>query len=187
MSNITGPTNSGQNPEILTSASVSVLVKSLLGPYITSASASVLVSALTVNFITSASVSTMVSVLTVNFITSASTSTMIASFQYVTSAIGSTRYAGRGAVLQITSVANDGTITINDATDVLYIAASALASAAINLPVSAVTGKLIRIASKDAIIAVSVSGAGLVGGITALGANGFAEYIFTGTAWVRVG
>lgn len=165
MGNITGPINSAGG-EVITSAALSVAIK---------------------DFITSASASVLVSTLTANFITSASASTMITSFNYITSALASTTYAQRNDVIQIASAATGGTININDATDVLIVNASSLAVLNINLPTSANTGKTVRIASKDTVVALSVSGAGILNALTAFTAGGFVAYTYTGTLWIRTG
>ncbi|HEX4301557.1 MAG TPA: DUF2793 domain-containing protein [Rhizomicrobium sp.] len=70
--------------------------------------------------------------------------------------------------------------------------ASALASGAITLPASPRDGQICKIASSQAIAALTLSpntGQSLAGALTALTANGFAEYTYVAanTAWYRTG
>lgn len=80
------------------------------------------------------------------------------------------------------------TVSIAPTSDVLYLSqTSLLATLAINLPSPVTTGRRVRIATRGVITSVSVSGVGITNAPTALASGGNCEFLFTGSAWVRIG
>lgn len=180
MSNVSGPI-SGPLLDVATSASVSAMVASALGPYITSASVVTLIAP----YITSASAVTLVA----NFITSASASTLSASLlsPYITSSSVVSKYQTILPIVETTTGSEGGTVSISPTTDIFYLNNAGLTLLNIYLPAAPATNKLVKIAAKSAVVGVSLGGGTVVNGITALLAGGFAEFCFVGGSWVRVG
>ena len=94
-------------------------------------------------------------------------------------------------VVQTESPTAGSTINVDQGTDILLIApGSLLLTLTINLPDAPTTrSQRVRILSGRAITVVSVTTTanGLLGGISTMIINGFAEYLFVNGSWYRSG
>jgi len=94
-------------------------------------------------------------------------------------------------VVQTENPANGATVEVNAGTDILLIGSGAsLLALTINLPTNPTTrSQRVRILSARSITVVSVTTTanGLLGGISTMLLNGFAEYLFVQGNWYRSG
>ena len=79
------------------------------------------------------------------------------------------------------------TVTVAPSTTQLIIEpAGTLAALTITLPANPLKGQPLNIASTQVVTALTMSGGTILGGLTTIAANGFAQYCFNSPKWYRV-